>query len=1212
MAPLVETRRASSAWQRLYRLRTLYSRVDNGKPQVLEPSWKPVTLRAPLLACLAAFALILVAIFEYLSDQSCRHGGIVFAQQDFTNLTTFTYFYLPTILAVVYSMIWAWIAIDTKRLEPYFQMSKAEGASPANSIFLHYPFDLEIIPPIKALQLRHWSVVIACIVSAIVFCGITPLSGAVFEYRIVTHSATTSVTHTASLLPIAKQSSTLNRGFMMNAYSTLWLDQRLPGFTTRDAAFLPFEMGQQMGSAFLQSNWTAQTTMFSSSLNCQPAMVGNDSHGVTYDNGKGCVVDEIDIDGTIPNSTSLFSSIYQTICASGNTSEALMAFSVKNSEPPPDRKPLELPGTYAWSHEEDWAPWASYWEKTVLFCEPSYYVQSVNATFTTPNMTVWDVKPLAPPRQLSNTTFVISTFESMVVSRSPNENGPQQSNTNQLKGDINETTQSIDTTQLDIRGITDVFDNMIVFAVGSSQLTADAYLNASVLATSLDSAYKLLFALAMNSILSTSTATSNAPSNATSNEVRGTISGVRNAIAVVRTLAIILESCLGIVALSSSLLLLISWNRRSELRKDPASLSSVCEIIQNDPKILTSIEKLGQEAGGPSLTLRDGGLRVDSCVRERPLSSTSSRCRDAKSGKDANDKPVLPFVMGYAVGSTFLGVLVLALVIVVVLRLCIHPLDGLALPSNNPIFSQITLNYVPVLFATLLEPFWTLLNRKLCLLKPFEALRGGEAKASQSMDLRYTSLPPQLTIWRALKARHFLLVAVCVVGLSANALAIVLSALLQSRIAVIAYNGTFLNSFSPSINQIPSETSSSDHLYIAAANFSHGASLPAWVSRDLYFLPFQINTTSASGSVQSYRAVTPGFGLDVVCTNQTWADPAYIALPNHEIGQLQVSVEQNNVYCTRQWGTFYDSYSKVNASMEILAPLGPSLANASQDERDICGSTLAMGFLRAELYAEVEGVDSLVTSSTWMTCESTLFTAMYEVEVTTNGRVANYERKSEIYKNISFANRSSLASLLSNLFVAFDAPFNNQNPHWNNDNTRNTWPGFLIKALTNSPEFIDPSLPAPEFETIAPVVIDLLQRLFPIILSLRPSTFVPAPPGSTTEGSLLIPCTRVFMSPSMFVVTVILLLLNIAVAATYYIRRPRPVPKALLAETIAGVLELFIGSGLVEKQVRDEPWPEDWRFGYGGFLGVGDGRPRIGVERRPFVVPLGGRKGGVR
>ena len=988
---------------------------------------------------------------------------------------------------------------------------------------------------------------------------------------------------------------------MMNAYSTLWLDQKLPSFTTLDAAFVPFEMNQQTGSAFFQSNWIAQTTMYSSTLDCWPALEGNNSHGVTYDSGKGCLVKDIDIDKAIPNSTSLFSSYNQTLCSSENTSKAFMAFSFKNSEPLQGQKPLR---SYKWPPEDGGAPWASYWEKTVLFCEPSYQTQSVNVTLTTPNMTISAVEPLGPLQKLSNTDFNISLFESSVVSRSPNQTGLDQFNTNQLKGDINETTQEIDTTQLEIRGITDVLDNIIVFAVGFSQLATDSYLNASVLATSLDRAYSLLFALALNSVLSTNTSTSNSRPDA----VEGTINGDTSTIAVVRTLAIALEACLGLAAISTSLLLLICWSRRIELRKDPASLSNVLDIIQNDPMIPTVIRTLGQKKDRLKLTLKDGRLRVDNYSRERLLASTSSSSSSVGLGRVVNDSPVLPYVMGYAVGFTFLGVLVIALVIVVALRLCIRHLNGLEVPFNNPILAQLALNYIPVLFATLLEPFWTLLNRKLCVVKPFEALKGGNAKASQSMDLRYTSLPPQLIIWRALKARHFLLVAVCVVGLSTNVMAVVLNALLQPRLAVLASKGTFWESFSPSINPVPSETSSSDHLYISAANFSHGAPLPAWVTEKLYFLPFQINTTSPLGSVQSYMAVTPGFGLNVVCTNQTWADPAYIGLGNGNIAQPRISVDQSNVQCTRQWDTFYDSQSKTNASLEILAPLSPAFANASQADRDICGSTLAMGFLRAELNAEVEGVDSLFTSYTWMTCESTLFTALYEVEVSNNGRVENYKRKSKISTDISLANSSSLPALLSNLFIAFDAPFNNENPHWNNDNTTDTWPGFLIKALTNAVELIDPTLPAPDFEAVAPVVIDLLTRLFPIVLSLRPSAFVPAPQGTTIEGTMFVPCTRVFMSSSMFVVTVMLLLLNVAVAVAYYIRRPGPLPKDVLAETIAGELKLFNGSGLVEEQVRDKPWPGDWRFGYGGFIGMGDGKPRMGIERRPFVVPLGEKK----
>lgn len=66
-----------------------------------------------------------------------------------------------------------------------------------------------------------------------------------------------------------------------------------------------------------------------------------------------------------------------------------------------------------------------------------------------------------------------------------------------------------------------------------------------------------------------------------------------------------------------------------------------------------------------------------------------------------------------------------------------------------------------MIFSSLLEPFWAVLNRILCLLQPFEELKTGNAPSRLSIEAKYTSLPPQFAIWRALRARHFLLVAMC-------------------------------------------------------------------------------------------------------------------------------------------------------------------------------------------------------------------------------------------------------------------------------------------------------------------------------------------------------------------------------------------------------------------------------------------------------------------
>lgn len=118
------------------------------------PPWKPITLGAPMLLSISIFTLILIAILEYYSRLSQRDGGIVFTDHEFSPVTTFSYLYLPTITAVFYNMLWSWVDLDAKRLEPYFQMSTVDGALLKEAAELHYPFDFLPLVPIKALRKR--------------------------------------------------------------------------------------------------------------------------------------------------------------------------------------------------------------------------------------------------------------------------------------------------------------------------------------------------------------------------------------------------------------------------------------------------------------------------------------------------------------------------------------------------------------------------------------------------------------------------------------------------------------------------------------------------------------------------------------------------------------------------------------------------------------------------------------------------------------------------------------------------------------------------------------------------------------------------------------------------------------------------------------------------------------------------------------------------
>ena len=124
--------------------------------RILEISWKPVTLRAPILLIVIFISCGLAGILEYLSRLNDRAGAIGVAGDNgsFTSLQSFTYRYLPTIIAVSYSMFWSLIDLDAKRIEPYFQLSKPEGALAERSLLLHYPIDFFAVVPFRAAKLR--------------------------------------------------------------------------------------------------------------------------------------------------------------------------------------------------------------------------------------------------------------------------------------------------------------------------------------------------------------------------------------------------------------------------------------------------------------------------------------------------------------------------------------------------------------------------------------------------------------------------------------------------------------------------------------------------------------------------------------------------------------------------------------------------------------------------------------------------------------------------------------------------------------------------------------------------------------------------------------------------------------------------------------------------------------------------------------------------
>jgi hypothetical protein len=126
--------------------------------------------------------------------------------------------------------------------------------------------------------------------------------------------------------------------------------------------------------------------------------------------------------------------------------------------------------------------------------------------------------------------------------------------------------------------------------------------------------------------------------------------------------------------------------------------------------------------------------------------------------------------------------------------------------------------------------------------------------------------------------------------------------------------------------------------------------------------------------------------------------------------------------------------------------------------------------------------------------------------------------------------QQTIRLLSSSVIDAFTDNAAIQDFTWHNDSFTSNWMKALFTAVQGSNDLVDPSLPVPKSEDIAPLVQNMMQQLFAILLKLRPEVFVV--PGTPTPGlgASIISSSRIFVSQSMFLVTVAILSLQIAVA----------------------------------------------------------------------------------
>ncbi|OAA75486.1 hypothetical protein LEL_07474 [Akanthomyces lecanii RCEF 1005] len=1189
----------------------------NPDPIVHTHGWKPETMQSPVLLALALASLLIAALLELLAQKSAADGAlsIVATAEDIPPLVSFGYLYLPTIVAVLYSLAWNWVDLDVKRMQPWLQLSREKGALGKDSLFLDYPVDFVAFVPFKAAKKRHWAVFYSGTIVVLVFWLLTPMQGAVFGTAPVMVSHKTNMSHPMALVEASQQAQLLDPAVLNAGYAITWRSQEYPAFTAPDYALLPFSPCTASHLPAPAANWTSRTVRYWTELACRPAIVERHpalSWGpvvADFLDGRGCNASNIMVHPGlrgIPRYMMLYVGYQDSAWA----------------EVTLDTSPGCRGRPGAWN--EFLATWSEWDNSTTprtsevrgAFCETLYWRQPVTA--------IVDAAPERLPDD--DSVFNASAFQFLLgAGVSSVEGAPREYPFTTL---LEQFARLVDA-ELPFPP-----SPMLGFAIGLSRagnVSTARFADLDVVRAAFGAAHRMLFSVAFQHLLVNSTGMPGV--------AWGQAHVARYGVVVSRAFSALVEGVLGLVAVMTLLLLWTCRRAPSMLSEDMSSLSSLVALVRqsggggggDDGTELQDVFAGTGHMGEDELRCRLGGYRFQlRCGCHDGSSSLSSGMptmrvtgrpdyeeqQTEESGRLKDEfrpagylAPIKPVVLRTWTGVVFWVVIATATGVLVCLKQKDSELGGLPLPSMNPEVNTMLTSYLPTVFSTLVEPVWVLLNRYYCILQPFYDLVSPRQRKSTepAMQSRYTALPPQLVLWRAIRARHLLLAAVCMTALLGNVLAVGLGALFKELPKRITLPRTFAVLRQPVLVDLQMGGGNSavrgsslydDPYYVVMANFSYGTPLPAWTTSGFSFLP--LGGICASGSSSSsdsslFSGETVGFGVDANCravgtyTSDGLPPEVPVSFPNADPAAVATAL------CPATYrlqspllNTTGHEMPRELLALEIVETAGSGYGHT------VCDETLLVGSARAALRNRTGEMHTSLVA-----CSPTLRTARFRISFDRAGYVFDSVPVGDFgsvwsYQNRPLANTQPLLSSLHGMLRS------GAKLRWHNDTVSHDWFNYLLKVYSPGTYAVtDPAAPLPDPAVMAPSVAAVYRTIFAAVLSLNPDMFLAgAPPGTVATGTEARQEQRVFISTAAFAVSGVVLGVYVAMAVAYY---------ALAVKIFLPRMPSSVGSQLSYIAPSSMATAADVRKGmrvlFGHYVGH-NGRAQIGIDYADRIVPL--------
>lgn len=1025
---------------------------------------------------------------EGLRQYSDREGGLVFFDytEDVNAAQSFAYNYLPIIISLVLVLVWTVTDFDVLRLEPYFQLSRPEGA-PATVLFINYNFGQTIITPINAAIRRHWVVFCVSFVTLSIRMILPALQSTVFELREVTVVDHRTIKSWTNLVDLDTQANLISTqaDSLDNVFSS---NELLSRARSAKYAMAPVEIPDSEQDE--STMWTVDQTLYWAKVSCQNVPVGDK-----------LTVDIDDAEGAFPTISWSASGIDFVDDAYGGAQKCALDFKYQNVFFPT----TDYVQVRYWEPMIGAAAEEAFPNRTQAFTEfgcdqYDLYGMLIGVNMTSPNSTststgysasgmafacdiiyhkaearvtmhsnssIISIKvDRATTRALTKAEFNIEHFQALLSQRAP------------FTSDLlfiheNSTTGARTVTELPIIS-QDLGDFQPVLVLDTSTVMTETEFESKIARD-----VKQTFVLTLGRLFDPDSAPSILAAERVSNQV---------AIAVVDFAALWSELILALATLTAVYLLYMYSSRDLFLQSDPGSIGAMCSIaadIFHPSNILAepvaeihqfSTRQLRRIFKNARCYWRPGpsGNRLDIIAEDglchpypsnhihlRELQLTVSPGSPVQLGENLRTRVdpmphflVIPFFL-----IEFLALAGVIILIGLVVASLLRNGRFRHLTQSDSSAFQVILSFLPSVVASSVGALCTSIHRNLSVLEPWVHLQRGNASARTSLSLNYSSQSPLAIFFKSVRNRSPLLALVSIACVVNMALTVVAGALFTQQLTTSTLDTSDLSmNYSQSIFWRTDFAAEFTEYDLIQTSISSGVPMLSWTSPDQSFVPLHVNNRNPD---VTYSASTLGIGAELKCEPLSSDALVYNKTSGHQHWRYEL-FDNPSIECMARMPSLKSKQEGISLSIHFLSP-------DDVEESDICQTSTVLVVGRWDYLPNTPITDDNTIA---LHCEPQARLQNYYISFDQKGQISwdDPVPKTSITHGTMYDNATVSLGQFNKVFAAIPSNFvgntSMQNGTYNVSSY--DWAGFLVARLYETQD--------PNFDALDPVLLTNMTR----------------------------------------------------------------------------------------------------------------------------------------